>query len=309
MAPFDVHPVHNFTGHRGSVYVLSDAGEENAFYSSGSDGNLVRWDLDHPDRGLAIATMDDAVFSLCRDPSTNFFYAGTQKGFVYQIRSGEERNARKIVFHKNSVHSLLLLDQILYTFAADGIMAIWEADTMKLIKAIQISPYKIRSAIKPANLSCMLISDGAGRIFSYDIPGGEIKLILQIEGIRSVFSMLYISDQDLLWIGGMDALIHRYRLAAGVQKSEQTQAHWYTVNSLVDLEPLPMVASASRDKSIRIWNKNDFSLLKDISPSKPGAHRHSVNALLWKAEQRLLLSASDDGSIKSWKLQQKNDTD
>jgi len=309
MAALEVQAVHTFTGHRGSVYVLSEAEEENTFYSSGSDGTLVRWDLDRPEQGLAVAQMDDAVFSMCRDPQSKSLYAGTQKGFLYLIQPSAEIPARKLVLHRNSVHSLLLSDQKLYSFAADGMMAIWDAETMELIKVIQISSHKIRAAIKPPGLSNIFISDGAGRIFTYDPASDEIKMIIQIEGIRTVFSFLYLPLQDLLWIGGMDAVIHRYHLAEGIHKLDSIKAHWYTINSMVYLEPHPWVASASRDKSIRIWNKEDGSLLKDIAPPKAGAHKHSVNTLLWKKERGLLLSASDDGSIKSWKFQTQHDTD
>ena len=63
-------------------------------------------------------------------------------------------------------------------------------------------------------------------------------------------------------------------------------------------------ASASRDKSIKIWDPRNFKLLKVIDASKKGmnAHINSVNKLLWLSYNNYLVSASDDRSIMVWEI-------
>lgn len=100
----------------------------------------------------------------------------------------------------------------------------------------------------------------------------------------------------------MDALIRRFELETGKEVEIPIKAHLFTVNKICDLEPLPLLASASRDRSIRFWDRNNLELVKDISRGKPNSHTHSVNDLCWISEENILLSASDDRLVKAWRI-------
>ncbi|XHR96551.1 hypothetical protein ACFJIV_07785 [Mucilaginibacter sp. UC70_90] len=65
---------------------------------------------------------------------------------------------------------------------------------------------------------------------------------------------------------------------------------------------LPYFATASMDKSIKIWGSDDFKLYKNISREKgyPG-HVLSINKLAWGTSDQLL-SVSDDKKIISWEI-------
>ena len=79
--------------------------------------------------------------------------------------------------------------------------------------------------------------------------------------------------------------------------SEQP-AHWYTLNHLAFSPDGALFATASRDKTIKIWDAQTFSLLKTIDTIRYGGHINSVNRLLWLPEA--LLSVSDDRTMKIW---------
>ncbi|PSR03495.1 MAG: hypothetical protein BRD50_05840 [Bacteroidetes bacterium SW_11_45_7] len=63
-----------------------------------------------------------------------------------------------------------------------------------------------------------------------------------------------------------------------------------------------MFASASRDKTVKLWDAETFELLKVLDNKKFEGHVHSVNKLLWSHEHDLLISCGDDRSVIIWKV-------
>jgi WD40 repeat protein len=57
------------------------------------------------------------------------------------------------------------------------------------------------------------------------------------------------------------------------------------------------------DKSIKIWDAENFRLLKVIDKARHAGHGTSVNKLLWSEDQNRLLSVSDDRSASIWDIQ------
>jgi len=68
-----------------------------------------------------------------------------------------------------------------------------------------------------------------------------------------------------------------------------------------------LVATGSRDKTIKIWNAQNFGLLKVIDTQRNGGHINSVNTLLWSSFNNWLISGSDDRSIIIWDVSQISD--
>lgn len=78
-------------------------------------------------------------------------------------------------------------------------------------------------------------------------------------------------------------------------------AHWYAINDLKLSPDGKYFASASRDKTIKIWDANSYELLKVLDNEKFEGHTHSVNSLLW-VNEHLLLSTGDDRQIIAWEI-------
>jgi WD40 repeat protein len=62
-------------------------------------------------------------------------------------------------------------------------------------------------------------------------------------------------------------------------------------------------ATASMDKSIKIWDTEKMQLLKVIDKARHAGHGTSVNKLWWSSFNNQLISASDDRSISVWEIE------
>ena len=84
-------------------------------------------------------------------------------------------------------------------------------------------------------------------------------------------------------------------------------AHNFTINSMSYHADWQLLATASRDKTIKLWDAQQLRLLKVLDPQKAEmeAHTHSVNTLLWLDYNDLLISAGDDRTIMAWQMAEK----
>jgi len=67
---------------------------------------------------------------------------------------------------------------------------------------------------------------------------------------------------------------------------------------------MTFMATASRDKSIKIWETEGYTLKKTISIEKGyNTHRLSINKIIWEPIDNQLISVSDDKLLKIWKVE------
>lgn len=78
-------------------------------------------------------------------------------------------------------------------------------------------------------------------------------------------------------------------------------AHMFTINHLAFSPDGSLFATASRDKTIKIWDTYSLKLLKVLDTIRHGGHINSVNRLLWLPE--MLVSASDDQRAIIWEVE------
>ena len=133
------------------------------------------------------------------------------------------------------------------------------------------------------------------------IEGQSLQIIHVITQAHdnSVFC-IEIIDENTIISGGRDAICHIWD-TKDYSKKETISAHWFTVNKIVSMPEISAFATASRDKTWRLWHAGDCSLLKSIDVQK-GGHVHSVNTMVWIPEGKLILTAGDDRMIRMFRV-------
>lgn len=301
MKIYSIDRIHHFQGHKGGIYTLCHGLEHGSLLSAGSDGMICKWNPQLGQNGVPIAQTGERIFSLFTFPNKKVIFAGTMQGDVFQLNLQNEQIVRRFKFHQSSIYRFAEWNGLLIAAAGDGILSIWNPENGDILNHLKISHQKLRSlSLDPEN-NTLYTGDSLGNLWILKLP--DLILIKKIacHHDKTVFSLEYLINDKLLISGGLDS--HIKVSDNKINVLQDLQAHWFCINDICDLKGTDFLATASRDKTIRIWDKRDWSLAKEISNTKFAAHLHSVNSLLWKEEESILYSAGDDGNIFAWKLE------
>ncbi len=296
-----IYPDHIYQGHSGAVYALSKGFSEEQFFSVGGDGSLVEWTLSS-DTGKMVAMFNEPVFSICVDENHSTIYCGTQVGNLYKISYSKEEKPQSLIIHRGAIFEIKIFEDNIYTIGSDGMLAEINRADFKFQIAWKISYSGLRTFELDSMNRCYYIAGQNGLIFKFDLQSKASGLVYSIESQKTIFTIALDVSSYTLYIGGMDALLRALDIRNCKELAEPIKAHWFTINSIKIIEPHALIATSSRDKSIRLWEMETLKLIKEISISKYNGNERSVNNLLWMESSNLLISASDSKLVKSWKI-------
>ncbi len=299
---FRIEKINEFKGHKAAIYGLACDVNNNVFYSVAGDGWIVRWSItSESSDGMLIGDSGNKLFSVAFESANQLLVAGDIEGNLYWIDAKENKILSKSAFHKGSIFDLNFLStEKLISVSADGYVCLWNT----LSRMPEIS-----SKISSQGLRCIKYDKASHKIYIgasdnhiYILDGNTLNIIEIIKNAHanSVFA-IEILDNDCIISGGRDAHLNIWNTKTNELK-DSFSAHWFTINKIIHLPEFSAFATASRDKTIRIWDSASLDLLKSIDLQK-GGHINSVNRLLWIPGPNYLISAGDDRTIKLFSFQ------
>ena len=289
-----------FLGHKGAIYAMHQMGQTTSFLSGGSDGWLVKWQMEQPELGIHLATIPGQILSICFLSIENICVVGDLNGVIYWLDLNNPHNTPKAVaHHKKGVFSILHLDSHIFTAGGDGFFTKWSIQDQIPLESIRLSFKSIRCVVYDLQKDEFALGCSDGAIYWVDKATFNLKESWSSCHLLSVFTLAFHPDNERMISGGRDALLKVWDRQNG-SLIQVIPAHRLTINHLLLNGDGSLLFSASRDKSIRIWDTSDFNLLVSINNVKNQAHQNSVNKLLWFQNHQTLLSASDDRQIGHW---------
>jgi WD40 repeat protein len=290
------------TGHQAAVFALAQ-GKNTQFILSGSgEGWVVQWDLENPDLGKLIAQTKANIFSLLYVPDQNMVVAGDMNGGVHWLHLNDATLNKHIAHHRRGVFGIQTIDNQVFTLGGDGILTRWQVQPIRSLESIQLTNVALRAMTFAPNSDKMAVGASDGNIYILNSSTFELLQIIEKAHSNSVFCVHFSPDGKYLLSGGRDAQLKVWEVEANFNLFQVIPAHWFTINDLVFHPTRPIFATASRDKTIKIWDANTFELLKVIDGLRLGGHLRSVNRLFWSSYNDYLVACSDDRSVSVWKV-------
>ena len=288
-------------GHNSAIYALENGLAANTFYSGSGDQLIVEWNLETLAAGVVIAKTSAIVYSIKLLGVPQLLMAGTSTGAVHIIDLKTRKEVRLLQYHQQGIFDIQISEKnnLLVLVSGDGLISFCKLDDFSLLKQMQLCNHKLRSAAISPDEKIIAVGCGDGTIAFIEVA--SLKLQHQIPAHQTDYScntVKYVDDTILL-SGGRDAILNVID-ASGFAILQSIPAHNYSIYDIQFSSDKKYFATASRDKSIKIWNTATFGFVQKIEGVTAGGHLNSVNKLVWSKFNNYLTSGSDDRSIIIW---------
>lgn len=293
-----------YSGHKGSIFALCLSEDERWLFSSGDDGLVVRWDL-HADEkeGEGILRIAGSVYALISLTHLDILVAGSSTGSLYFIDLKSKKIIKQYARTQDAIYHMAYHAQTetLYILHGGGYLSEISVPDFTEKRFRRLSENHLRSIEVAADLGKIFLGTSADQIIVLALDSGEVVDHWQAHE-NSVFSLMHVKANALLFSGGRDAHMNIWDLKKQHQLVQSIPAHNYTINDFALSPDGDHFATASRDKTFKIWNTHSFQLMKVIDFAKNLAHTHSVNRIFWLKSDNSLISCSDDRRIIRWDI-------
>lgn len=295
----DVSVASVMIGHKHGVYDLKIY--DGYVFSAASDSIVAQWDFKAGVFVQMILTGTLPIYSL--SIQADKLACGQRNGELIFTDLATKQLIAKILIGKKEIFFVHLLGEDGNEWLAGGGDGNLYFGNLLEKDKVHIVP------LSTTNLRCIdvchqkdEIAIGSSDNFIYILSLADKKVKSVIKGCdNSVFTLKYL-DENTLLSGSRDALLRVWkRKEEKWEVLELIPAHNFTINKIAIHPSGKYFATASRDKSIKLWSAENFRLLKVLSPEKfLGIHTHSINSLVW--DNDFLVSTGDDKKIVSWQI-------
>ncbi len=303
MSNLQVSKIATLTGHEASVFALSADKETKYILSGAGEGWIVRWDLENPELGKLIARAERNIYSLCNLPDLDVVIAGNMDGGVHWIDLADPSKTINVQHHKKGVYDIQRIGSHVISLGGAGMLTKWSIEERRTLESFHLTNQSLRQFDYNKDRNELAIAASDNNIYILDGESWSIKHIIRNAHENSVFTVKYAPDGDYLWSGGRDAHLKTWVIEREFELASSQPAHLFTINKIVFHPEGQLLATASRDKTIKIWDAHTFKLLKVIDTIRDGGHINSVNGLYWSSYNNYLISCSDDRSLMVWKIE------
>ncbi len=297
-----IEKIAQLTGHRAAIFALTPGREPHLFYSGAGEGWVASWDLTNPENGQLVAQIETNIFALHYIADQHLLVAGNMNGGVHWIDLNDPAKTKNIAHHKKGVFKVLEYKDAIFTAGGSGMLTKWSKKERRAVESLQLSAKSLRSLILDAENQLLVVGSSDASIYWVDPEGMGVRHFIPNAHNNSVFALGMVQSTRQVASGSRDAHLTIWDRQLPAKKQKTIPAHLFTINDIAFHPEAPLMATASRDKTIKIWDTQNFKLLKVLDFEKYKGHLNSVNKLLWSTYKNHLISASDDRSIIIWKI-------
>lgn len=263
------------TAHSGALYALAPGRVEGTFFSAGADKVVAEWNIDSAKPNNFAIRTDSSIYSLLN--LNGQLVIGTSNGSMHVIDLKQKKEIRFLKLHDKGIFHLSANQDpsIVFAASADGTLSVWNPTEWSLQIRLKLSNGKIRKTAMNESGELLAVACEEGSIVILNT-----KELIETSRFRahegSVNGLAFLPNGTLI-SGGKDAHLKIWDTQNQFKLLEDIPAHNFAIYALAVSPNQRCVASASRDKTIKLWDVDDFSKPLRLDRTHFQGHLHSVN--------------------------------
>ncbi|KAI9015549.1 WD40-repeat-containing domain protein [Hyaloraphidium curvatum] len=275
---------HELQGHRSPVTRVAFHPVYTVLASASEDTTVKTWDYESGEFERTLKGHTKAVHDIAWDPKGTLL-ASCSADLTIKLWSvaDDYKNTRTLYGHDHSVSSVVFLPSgdSLVSASRDKTIRVWEVATGYCTKTLAGHGDWVRMVACSEDGKMVVSCSNDQSVRVWDLASGECK------------SDMRGHDHVVECVAFVPAKAHPAILK--LISSTNASANGYKESSL---SPAQFAVSASRDKTIKLWNALSGECLHTFT-----GHDNWVRGLAFHPSGRFLFSVSDDKSIRCWNLE------
>lgn len=284
-------------GHEGSVKSLAFVPSQNIVYSSGADGNIIRWDLNQGSKkGTTLKHNNFSNRSLAISSNGRWLACGTGTSIIQVFNLNQpSTDPQQFEAHKGAVVDLDFISgkDILISVGSDKSVILWNLLTDEK-RTIVTHSSRIRTIYLSKDGSYIFGGTDDGKLIRWNIANGEAKEIYDNKQ-QAINALCMNSSGSRLAIGDISGNIIIIDPSTS-KKISQVKGHSARIQDIAYSPDNSQLATSSYDGTIRIWNAGKLS----ESPVLITEHESWALAIAFSPDGRTLVTSSEKGVIYYW---------
>ncbi len=285
-------------GHQHPIYVVENSFKEHIVFTAGGEGAVVEWSLKKRAFIKIMFKMNASIYCLHSVKNPNVIIAGDRSGLLNVFDFEQQKVVYSTSAHTSAIFDIQSNANYFYSTGEDGYLNTYEFENYQLVNRLKISNESLRTICIVPLQNKILLAGKDQRIYSVDLLTQNIQSI-QSSHTLGIFSSALTNANKNMITGSRDAQMKIWD-TQNLVEIKNIAAHMYAINDIQVIESLGIIATASMDKSIKIWDEENFNLKQILDLNGMAGHHKSINSIAFTTFENTLLSVGDDRKLIIW---------
>ena len=246
-----------FKGHDGAIKSIAFIPGKNEFFTSGEDGQVLKWNPNGKDQTFqVIYSGTDIIEVLAVSPDASWLACGSSSSSIHMIPLKGNNIQYELTGHTGKIKSLIFSfdGKYLYSASLDGKVLKWDI-AARTSTNITTGTMQITSIDISSNGNYLAGISNNGNVIVWNPENNTENFRIETSG-KNIKVIRFKPDENILAIGDVNGNIELWNIATQKQISK-VKAHNAQVNDIRFNPVLGQMATASNDKTLKIFNNID----------------------------------------------------
>ncbi|MCX6326553.1 MAG: hypothetical protein NT144_07875 [Bacteroidia bacterium] len=285
----------SFKGHNGEIRGIAFVPGKNEFFTSGSDGQVLKWSLDGKEQTLQIVySGSDIIEVLAVSPDASWLALGSGNSSIRMIPLKGNNVGYEMTGHKDKIKSLIFSfdGKYLYSASLDGKVLKWDM-AAHTNTDVSNGSMKIISIDISSKGKYLAGRSSDGNVFVWNPESSSDNFRIETAG-KNIKVIKFSPDNNILAIGDVNGNVELWDINLR-KKISEVKAHSAQVNDIQFNTTLKQMATSSNDKTIKIFNIKDPADLTE-PPITFSDNEGFVLVMQFSPDGQLIISGAYEGA-------------